>query len=260
MTAPEMAKITPLTAPSLELADAAGAAIKLDSLWQAKPLVLAVLGDPASGFYNDLACALRDSGEVLRKAGAEIAAIADAASAELTGGNLRYTRLIDAEHRAAEALGLGREQAGCFVIDTRGMIRFAHRNAGEGDNPSIWTIVDEVCSITGATVERPSLKPKDIFGDERATVGEQLKTRPLRPRAGFFSEPTIRLQNYKCAKCGHTACDVRRLHTVGGWLSRFYNFQYRQFSAVICEYCSYTELYKSEPHALANVLDFLMGA
>jgi predicted nucleic-acid-binding Zn-ribbon protein/peroxiredoxin len=246
-------------APDIDLAHD-GSVVRLSSLWQTKPLVLAVLGRPGSPYYTDLAYTLRDSGELLRRAGAEIVAIADEASNALVNGNLRYRWLVDPGHLTATALDLGADQAGCFVIDTAGTVRFAHRSAGEADNPAVWTLVDEVCSITGVELERPSMEPKDIFGDEDATVGEQLKTRGLRPRAGFFSEPTIRLQNYKCAKCAHRTCEVKRMHTVGGWLSRFYNFQYRQFSAVICEYCSYTELYKSEPHALANVLDVLMGA
>jgi predicted nucleic-acid-binding Zn-ribbon protein/peroxiredoxin len=246
-------------APGIELAHDGGI-VQLSVLWQTKPLVLAILGRPESPYYNDLAYTLRDSGDLLRRAGAEIVAIADEASSALVNGNLRYRWLVDPNHLAATAFGLEADQAACFVIDTAGIVRFAHRNAGEADNPAAWALVDEVCSITGAKPERPSMKPRDIFGDEDATVGEQLKTRPLRPSGGFFSEPTIRLQNYKCAKCSHRACDVKRMHTVGGWLSRFYNFQYRQFSAVICEHCSYAELYKSEPHMLANVLDVLMGA
>jgi predicted nucleic-acid-binding Zn-ribbon protein/peroxiredoxin len=246
-------------APAIEIAHD-GNSLHLSSLWQAKPVVLALLGRPGSPYYFDLAFAMRDARDLLRKAGADIVAIADGASIELTNGNLRYRLLVDPGHVAATAFGLEEDQAGCFVIDTKGIVRFAHRNTSDNGNPAAWDLIDAVCSITGVVMERPSMTPRDIFGDADATVGEQLKTRPLRPAGGFFSEPTIRLQNYKCAKCGHIACDVKRMHTVGGWLSRFYNFQYRQFSAVICGYCSYTELYKSEPHMLANVLDVLMGA
>ena len=48
--------------------------------------------------------------------------------------------------------------------------------------------------------------------------------------------------------------------SLGGWLSRLFNFQYRKFSAVSCTKCTYTELYKAESGALSNIFDILAGA
>ncbi|OGO51403.1 MAG: GTP-binding protein [Chloroflexi bacterium RBG_16_68_14] len=68
------------------------------------------------------------------------------------------------------------------------------------------------------------------------------------------------IENFRCAKCGNTGCEVNTLSTAGGWLSRLFNFQYRKFSAVSCSNCKYTELYRAEAGALSNIFDLLAGA
>ena len=63
--------------------------------------------------------------------------------------------------------------------------------------------------------------------------------------------------NFTCAKCSHPEYEVSTLSTAGGWLSRIFNFQYRKFSAVTCSHCKYTELFRAESGALANIFDVI---
>lgn len=259
MTTTGFAPALGAAAPDLELADVLGHPVRLASLWRHQPLVLVVLGRSASPFYADLAYQLRDARELLEQAGADVAAVADAASTELMDANLRYLLLVDPAQVAAKALGLGEDQAGSFIIDTAGIVRFAHRNADPGDSPAAWTLIDAVCAITGAHVERLAVTPKEIEQRAQPTVGQQLQA-PGRPMPGLVAgSHAPEITSYECPKCHHTACSVTTLSTAGGWLSRIFNFQYRKFSAVTCTRCTYTELYKSDSGALANIFDLLAG-
>ena len=67
------------------------------------------------------------------------------------------------------------------------------------------------------------------------------------------------LPNYRCAKCGGHACDVVEVSTTGGGIARFFDFQNRRFSAVVCDRCKFTEFYRTEASTLSKVLD-LMGS
>jgi predicted nucleic-acid-binding Zn-ribbon protein/peroxiredoxin len=255
MTTTGLAPAVGTPAPDVELTDALGHPVRLASLWQHEPLVLAVLGRPGSPFYADLALQVRDARELFERAGADVAAIADAPSPELIEANLRYLLLIDQTHAAAKAFGLSDDQAGSFVIDMKGVVRFAHANDSAADSPAAWTLVDAVCAITGATVERPKIEPAELAtrGERaEASVGMQLQRSQGR-RAGPY------IENYQCPKCSHTVCEVKPMSTAGGWLSRIFDFQYRNFSSVTCAHCTYTELYKSEAGALANIFDLIAG-
>jgi len=65
------------------------------------------------------------------------------------------------------------------------------------------------------------------------------------------------IPNYTCAKCGHRACEVVEVSATGGGIARFFDFQNRRFSAVVCERCKYTELYRTRASTLSKVLDFM---
>lgn len=63
------------------------------------------------------------------------------------------------------------------------------------------------------------------------------------------------LEKFKCSKCGHREGEAMQVATVGGAISRFFNFQYNRFTAVICLRCRYTELYAADASRMADVFD-----
>ena len=64
------------------------------------------------------------------------------------------------------------------------------------------------------------------------------------------------IPNYHCPKCGNRACEVLQVSTTGGGIARFFDFQNRRFSAVVCDQCKFTEFYRTEASLLSKVLDF----
>jgi len=65
------------------------------------------------------------------------------------------------------------------------------------------------------------------------------------------------IPNYRCAKCGWQMCEVVQVSTTGGGIARFFDFQNRRFSAVVCDRCKFTEFYRTQASALSKVLDFV---
>lgn len=65
------------------------------------------------------------------------------------------------------------------------------------------------------------------------------------------------IPNYRCAKCGGQACEVVEVSATGGGIARFFDFQNRRFSAVVCDRCKFTEFYRTRASGLSKVLDFL---
>jgi len=65
------------------------------------------------------------------------------------------------------------------------------------------------------------------------------------------------IPNYRCAKCGWQVCEVVQVSTTGGGIARFFDFQNRRFSAVVCDRCKFTEFYRTRASALSKVLDFV---
>jgi predicted nucleic-acid-binding Zn-ribbon protein len=63
--------------------------------------------------------------------------------------------------------------------------------------------------------------------------------------------------NFRCARCSHSAYEVREISATGGLLSRFFDVSRHRFTSVTCERCRYTELYHLSPSALRDVVDFL---
>jgi uncharacterized protein len=63
--------------------------------------------------------------------------------------------------------------------------------------------------------------------------------------------------NYTCLKCGNRQANVDIIRTTGKGFTRFFNIQNRQFTAVSCNKCGYTEFYKGDGSGFGNVIDFL---
>jgi hypothetical protein len=68
---------------------------------------------------------------------------------------------------------------------------------------------------------------------------------------------TTTIPNYRCPKCDHRTCEVVEVSTTGGGIARFFDFQNRRFSAVVCDRCKFTEFYRTTASGLSKVLDLL---
>ena len=72
-------------------------------------------------------------------------------------------------------------------------------------------------------------------------------------------EEVMKISNWQCIKCNYHACDVDKISTTGGMLTKWFNIQNKKFSTVTCKKCKYTELYKATTNQLENIFDFLSG-
>lgn len=64
---------------------------------------------------------------------------------------------------------------------------------------------------------------------------------------------------YKCAKCSHNQYRFSEFRATGGFWTKLFNIQSKRFTTVICEHCSYTEIYSATESDLVSVLDFFVG-
>ncbi len=223
-----------------------GATVELSALWTRKPLVLVFLPDAKTPLCGDNAAQLRDSREQFEQADGVVAAVlpADAPSAGEFDAqwNLPYVLLVDPEGALRAAFGLEPMQPASFVIDTGGVVRYAHRGGEPDDYPPTSEMVKAVCAITGREVK--TAPPPPVQVDERPIVVE---------------DGMIQGGAFVCPKCGHAGYEIHQVTATGGLLSRLLNFQLRGFTAITCNRCTYTELYQTETGAFANVLDLLIG-
>ncbi|MEX1255934.1 MAG: zinc ribbon domain-containing protein [Dehalococcoidia bacterium] len=233
-------------APQVKLARTSGRPIQLASLWKKRPLVLQFLPPIGSPFGEDDAVRLRDGREAFSKAGAQIVAVCRATSQEAKAFDARwslgYDLLRDVEGAAFDVFGVTEERPGSFVIETTGALSYVHRNQGQDDSPSMWEIIDAVCDLTGATVERPRLTLVNLDAED---LGE------LDPSTGVRSAAL----DFVCGKCGNTSYEVDTFPTASGGVSRLFGDQQRKLSAVSCTNCKYTELYKAEGLSLVHAFE-----
>lgn len=61
--------------------------------------------------------------------------------------------------------------------------------------------------------------------------------------------------NFKCPKCSGNRCEISTVSTTGGFLSKIFDVQHKKFTAVTCDRCKYTELYKADSSKLGNIFD-----
>ncbi len=66
--------------------------------------------------------------------------------------------------------------------------------------------------------------------------------------------------NYLCAKCGNRTASIDKIRTTGAGFTRYFNIQNREFNAVSCTKCGYTEFYRAGKSGTGkNILDFMTG-
>lgn len=61
---------------------------------------------------------------------------------------------------------------------------------------------------------------------------------------------------YQCPKCGNQTYETDEFRATGGFLSKVFDVQNKQFTTVSCKRCRYTEMYKISSNMLGNVFDF----
>ena len=61
--------------------------------------------------------------------------------------------------------------------------------------------------------------------------------------------------NWQCPKCAHTDFNAGEIRVAGGFWSKVFDVQASKYSAVICERCGYTELYRAKSSTLGTVFD-----
>ena len=66
-------------------------------------------------------------------------------------------------------------------------------------------------------------------------------------------------RNWRCAKCDHKEYATDEFRATGGVLAKIFDVQNKRFTTVICERCSYTEIYRTTGSKLGDVFDFFTG-
>lgn len=245
-------------APEARLTEIQGNLTLISSFWEKEPLVLTFLNDIGPDSVVDHVLTLRDATDELDEAGGSIVAVVRNAPSEIAAlrsqHNVPFPVLGDPGGQAHTAYDVPPNAPAEFVIDTGGVIRYAHRAMTVFDTPSTWDLVDAVCGLTGAVVERPGPAK---FVPAPFSLSNDSAERPAF-ETGAIVKPSDQ-HSYVCEKCGNNAYEITKMATSGGWISRIFNFQYRQFVAVVCTACNYTDLYRTEGGSAANIADILFG-
>ena len=63
---------------------------------------------------------------------------------------------------------------------------------------------------------------------------------------------------YSCEKCHSTGYKTGEIRTTGSGLSRFLNLQNQKFTAISCDKCGYTDLFRTDGGGkIGNIFDVL---
>ncbi len=67
-------------------------------------------------------------------------------------------------------------------------------------------------------------------------------------------------KQYACSKCHATTYKTGEIRTTGSGVSRFLNLQNQKFTAISCEKCGYTDLFRTDGSGgIGTILDILSG-
>ncbi len=62
--------------------------------------------------------------------------------------------------------------------------------------------------------------------------------------------------SYSCARCSNPSFTDEEVRMTGKW-GRFFDMQSKKFTAVTCDNCGYTELYRQQSGTMGKILDFI---
>ena len=69
---------------------------------------------------------------------------------------------------------------------------------------------------------------------------------------------TTTTRAYVCAKCSSRSFTSEEIRATGKY-GRFFDMQSKKFTAITCDNCGYTELYREQSGRAGNILDLLSG-
>jgi predicted nucleic-acid-binding Zn-ribbon protein/peroxiredoxin len=233
-------------APDADVLGAGGQPVHLSMLWRHKPVTIAFLGDPNSAFTADNAAQIRDGDESVEEVGGQVVAVfpgrPEQANGYLHQWRLDYELYSDPTGAFRDAWRV--DGIATFVVDTTGVVRYAHRGAAPGDYPPIGDIVLATSALTGIEPPAPAVPQGDIPVDP--SLVDALG-------AGKYA-------SFTCPKCANDSCERYDIATAGGFVSRLVNMQHRKFTAVTCLGCGFTEFYRERTSLAGNVTDVLIGS
>lgn len=64
--------------------------------------------------------------------------------------------------------------------------------------------------------------------------------------------------NDTCIRCGHDRCDVGRMYAAGGFWSKIFDVEGRQFSTLTCKRRKHTEFFQADENALHHIVDLFV--
>ncbi|MDQ3056354.1 MAG: zinc ribbon domain-containing protein [Pseudomonadota bacterium] len=67
------------------------------------------------------------------------------------------------------------------------------------------------------------------------------------------------MTSFACGKCGGTEYSRKEMRAEGGVLSAAFDIATNRFTAVSCEKCGFTELYRTGTSAGSKIFDFLVS-
>ena len=67
------------------------------------------------------------------------------------------------------------------------------------------------------------------------------------------------MTSYVCSKCGGIEYSRNEIRTEGGFLSAAFDISTNRFTAVSCESCGFTELYRTNISGGSKLFDFLVS-
>ena len=70
------------------------------------------------------------------------------------------------------------------------------------------------------------------------------------------SQPKLK---YECPKCKCNEYEIGEMHVSAHWLQKILDWNWQKYTAVTCERCRYTELFKTESSKLENIFDVIIS-
>jgi hypothetical protein len=67
------------------------------------------------------------------------------------------------------------------------------------------------------------------------------------------------MDSFACGKCGGTEYSRNEMRAEGGMLSAAFDISTNRFTAVSCERCGFTELYRTNASGGSKLFDFLVS-
>ena len=67
------------------------------------------------------------------------------------------------------------------------------------------------------------------------------------------------MNSFTCTKCNGTEYSRREVRAEGGFLSAAFDVSTNRFTAVSCENCGFTELFRTDAGAGSRIFDFLVS-